>query len=134
MGSSNPRSLAQWYAETFGWKVHSHMTDTVTFRLGNVLLILVQDTTLAAQLSMWQVPAESTKVAITLACSSVGEVDSLYHRLQDRPACILSEPTSDSAVGYGFGFCDPEGNAWEFTHLTEDMQLTSGQAEVIKQC
>jgi uncharacterized protein len=113
IGVSDLKAMKRWYQQKLEWIPFRESHDSVTFRISRMLLVLVQEDTLAQRLSQWQDGSGFKRFVMTLGFGSEQEVDNAFSELRQKGVSIVKKPARDAFGAYKGYISDPEENYWE---------------------
>jgi predicted lactoylglutathione lyase len=113
LGVNDLESMAEWYQSKFGWRSSRNMDGTISFRLGNMMLILAQEKKLARKLFVWHDWKGFKRMVLTIGFNSEKQLDDAFRELENNDVFIIRQPEKTADGAYKGCVADPEDNYWE---------------------
>jgi uncharacterized protein len=116
LGVNDLEIMAEWYQSKFGWSPIRNKDGTISFRLTNMVLILVQEKKLARKLYVWHDGKGFKRVVLTIGFNSEKQLEEAFHELEDKAVLIIRKPERSADGGYKACISDMEDNFWELAY------------------
>jgi predicted lactoylglutathione lyase len=116
LGVNDLEIMAEWYQSKFGWSPIRNNDGTITFRLTNMVLILVQEKKLARKLYVWHDGKGFKRVVLTIGFNSEKHLQEAFDELEDKGVLIIRPPERSADGVYKGYISDMEDNFWELAY------------------
>ena len=119
LGVADLERAVAFYEDVVGWKAVSGSSEIAFFDLGGVVFSLYAHDDMAKDMTMAAGDrGDDAYQGFALAhnARSIEEVDSIFSRLKDKGARIVTQPRKVFWGGYSGYFSDPDGHMWEVAY------------------
>ena len=113
LGVSDLDAMMEWYQSKFGWTPSRNLDGTISFRLTNMVLILVPEKKLARKLFVWHDWKGFKRMVLTIGFNSEKQLDDAFRELENNGVFIIRQPEKTADGAYKGYVADPEDNFWE---------------------
>ena len=113
LGVNDLEAMAEWYQSRFGWSPNRNIDGSISFRLINMVLILVQEKRLARKLFVWHDGRGFKRTMLTIGFNTEKHVDEAFRELEGKGVLIIRLPEKSADGAYKGYITDPEDNFWE---------------------
>lgn len=113
LGVNDLETMADWYQTKFGWPSSRNMDGTISFRLTNMVLILVPEKKLARKLFVWHDGRGFKRTMLTIGFNTEKQLIDAFQDLEEKGVLIIRQPERSADGGYTGYITDPEDNFWE---------------------